>query len=208
MLRYGWLLLVLMPVLSLAQEFNGGIIAGGIISQVDGDTWKGYDKFGYLAGGYVSLKISPHSSFQMEMAYIQKGSRHNADSSNFYDQTYLLRLHYLEIPVLYQYTFGRRFSLEAGPAVDVLMGYEEEQDGISDPPTEPIRNITLSGILGASVYLTHNLKANFRVNYSLMSLRDTDAPYPDAYRKMFFQYGQFNNVLSLSLMWDFKARDF
>jgi hypothetical protein len=197
-----------MPVLSLAQEFNGGIIAGGIISQVDGDTWKGYDKFGYLAGGYVSLKISPHSSFQMEMAYIQKGSRHNADSSNFYDQTYLLRLHYLEIPVLYQYTFGRRFSLEAGPAVDVLMGYEEEQDGISDPPTEPIRNITLSGILGASVYLTHNLKANFRLNYSLMSLRDTDAPYPDAYRKMFFQYGQFNNVLSLSLMWDFKVRDF
>ncbi len=208
MLRYGWLLLVLMPVLSLAQEFNGGIIAGGIISQVDGDTWKGYDKFGYLAGGYVSLKISPHSSFQMEMAYIQKGSRHNADSSNFYDQTYLLRLHYLEIPVLYQYTFGRRFSLEAGPAVDVLMGYEEEQDGISDPPTEPIRNITLSGILGASVYLTHNLKANFRINYSLMSLRDADAPYPEAYRKMFFQYGQFNNVLSLSLMWDFKARDF
>lgn len=208
MLRYGWLLLVLMPVLSLAQEFNGGIIAGGIISQVDGDTWKGYDKFGYLAGGYVSLKVSPHSSFQMEMEYIQKGSRHNADSSNFYDQTYLLRLHYLEIPVLYQYTFGRRFSLEAGPAVDVLMGYEEEQDGISDPPTEPIRNITLSGILGASVYLTHNLKANFRLNYSLMSLRDTDAPYPDAYRKMFFQYGQFNNVLSLSLMWDFKARDF
>jgi hypothetical protein len=197
-----------MPVLSLAQEFNGGIIAGGIISQVDGDTWKGYDKFGYLAGGYVSLKISPHSSFQMEMAYIQKGSRHNADSSNFYDQTYLLRLHYLEIPVLYQYTFGRRFSLEAGPAVDVLMGYEEEQDGISDPPTEPIRNITLSGILGASVYLTHNLKANFRINYSLMSLRDADAPYPEAYRKMFFQYGQFNNVLSLSLMWDFKARDF
>lgn len=74
------------------------------MSQVDGDTWKGYHKVGYLAGAFVRLELSPRSSFQLEMEYIQKGSRHNVDSANYYDQSYLLRLHYLELPLLYQYS--------------------------------------------------------------------------------------------------------
>jgi hypothetical protein len=192
----------------VAQRFNGGVMLGGILSQVDGDTWKGYDKFGFLGGAYVSLRLSPHSSFQMEMEYIQKGSRKNADLEKDDYSTYLLRLHYLEVPLLYQLTFARRFAFEAGPAMDVLLGYEEEQDGISDPPTEPMREVTLAGILGASAYITSHLKATFRFNYSLISLRDTDTPYPASYRKILFEYGQYNNVLSLSLSWDFKPREF
>jgi hypothetical protein len=202
------LILITFPFHAVSQEFNGGLIAGGLISQVDGDTWKGYDKFGFMGGAYVFLKVSPHSSFQLEMEYIQKGSRHNTDPENPADQSYLLRLHYFEMPVLYQYTFARRFALEAGPALDVLIGYYEEQDGIADPPTEPVRNVTLSGIIGTSVYITNHLKAGLRVNYSLMSLRNSTAPYPASYRKIFFEYGQYNNVLSLSLSWDFKPNDF
>jgi hypothetical protein len=205
-----WLLIFLLwlPLVGLTQKFNGGIIVGGLISQVDGDTYDGYHKFGYLGGAYVSLQISSRSSFQLEMEYIQKGSRYNADSANPADQTYLLRLHYLEIPVLYQYTFGRRFSVEAGPAADVLLGYYEEKDGIPDPPTEPFRTVTLSGILGVSAYITNHLKANFRFNYSLISLRNSSVPYPASYRKILFEYGQYNNVLSLSLLWDFKPKEY
>jgi len=199
---------ILLPVAGVTQTFNGGIIAGGLTSQVDGDTWAGYTKFGYLAGGFVSLKLSPHSSFQFEMEYIQKGSRHNTDQENISDQSYLLRLHYLELPLLYQFTFARRFAVEAGPAADVLLGYYEEQDGIPDPPTEPFRTVTLSGIVGASAYLTSHLKAGLRFNYSILSLRNTSPPYPATYRKIFFEYGQYNNVISLSLSWDFLANDF
>lgn len=201
------LFLICISFEGLAQKFNGGVLAGGLVSQVDGDTWQGYHKFGFLAGGFVRLEISKHSSFQMEMEYIQKGSRHNADSANFSDQPYLLRLHYLEIPVLYQFSFSRRFSCEAGPAFDVLLGYYEEQDRIAYPPTEPLRSVTLNGILGAAVYITNHLKATARLNYSLVSLRKTSAPYPQSYRKIFFEYGQYNNVISLSLSWDFKLKD-
>ena len=204
--KYLIILIIFLPFFSFTQQFNGGLLAGGLVSQVDGDTWQGYHKFGFLAGGFVRLEISPASAFQMEMQYIQKGSRHNVDSSNFYDQPYLLRLHYLEIPLLYQFSFGKRFSVEAGPAMDVLIGYYEEQDRIAYPPTEPVRTVTLSGILGAGCYITSNLKATFRLNYSLMSLRSSGEPYPASYRKIFFEYGQYNNVLSLSLSWDFKLR--
>ena len=198
--------LLLMTGLSLtgfSQKFNGGIIVGGNVSQVDGDYYGGYTKFGYQAGGLVSLRISPHSSFQLEMEYFQKGSRINADSLNN-GNTYLMRFHYLEIPLVYQYTFHKRFSVETGPAMDVLLGSLEESNYSETSSTIALRNVTLSGILGVSAFLTNHMKVNFRVNYSLMSIRETADSYPASYRYIFWQKGQFNNVLSLSLLWYFK----
>ena len=64
-----------------AQRFTGGVMIGGDVSQVDGDTYSGYTKFGYLGGAYVGLQVSPHSSFQMELEYIQKGSRNDTNAT-------------------------------------------------------------------------------------------------------------------------------
>jgi hypothetical protein len=146
-----WLLflLITLPGGLFSQRFNGGVLAGGVVSQVDGDGYGGYTKFGYMGGALVSLRVSPHSSFQMELEYIQKGSRINADSLN-YGNTYLMRFHYLEVPLLYQYTFARRFSVEAGPAMDVLLGSLEESNGMESPSTIPLRTVTMAGILGIS----------------------------------------------------------
>jgi len=211
MKKYCLLILLCLPLATFAQRFNAGILAGAVISQVDGDLWQGYHKLGFLGGGYVNLRLSPHSAFQMEMEYIQKGSRKNTDPENGDELFYLLRLHYLEIPILYQFTFGRRFSAEIGPAADVLLGSHEESYDASGQKGEnivPLRTFTLSGIVGLSAYITKHLKTNFRFNYSLMSIRNASAPYPPEYRKILFEWGQYNNVLSLSLCWDFKANDF
>ena len=191
----------------IAQRFDGGILAGGLISQVDGDRWGGFTKVGYLAGGFVHLELSPHSSLQLEMEYIQKGSRKpaNFDSGDY--KTYLLRLHYLEIPLLYQFTFLKRLSVEVGPAADILLGYSEQGDGQEVPNRYPFRRVTLSGIVGVSGYITRHLKATFRFNYSLLSLRQPQPDRrPEAWRKVLFEWGQYNNVLSLSVSYQFKGR--
>jgi hypothetical protein len=200
------LLLFIFPAFLPAQRFNGGIIAGGLVSQVDGDDNGGFHKLGFLGGGLVSLRISPHSSFQMELEYIQKGSR-GTDTVNYLD--FLMRFHYLEVPLLYQYTFAKRFSVEAGPAMDVLLGSYEERDGLEVPAiyTEPLRNVTLSGIFGISGYVTNHLKLNFRFNYSLLSIREPTETPPADYRYILWQKGQFNNVLSFSLLWYFKPSE-
>jgi len=65
-----------------SQQFDGGILAGGALSQVDGDYWTGFTKAGFLAGGFVSLELSPNSSLQLELEYIQKGSKKN----DYYEQ--------------------------------------------------------------------------------------------------------------------------
>src|ERR1035437_4852462 len=201
-----FLLLLVMPSSSLqAQRFNAGLMLGGVTSQVDGDTYDGYHKWGYLGGGYVTLQISPHSSFQMELEYIQKGSRRN-DTSVSGGDTYLLRLHYIEIPVLYQYTFKKRFYFLAGPVADVSIGSLELKNEAIPPETVPLRPVTFSGIFGFRAYLTNHLRINVRSNYSLNSIRSINTA--SDYRRMLFEIGQYNNVLSLSLLWDFKPKEF
>jgi hypothetical protein len=119
-----------------------------------------------------------------------------------------MRFHYLEVPLLYQFTFGKRFSLEAGPAMDVLLGSREESNGIETQATIPLRPFTLAGIFGVSGFVTDHLKLNLRINYSLMSIRQTATSYPPSYRYIFWQKGQFNNLLSFSLLWYFKRNEF
>ncbi len=225
--------LLCLPLVGLTQKFNGGVMAGGLVSQVDGDTYDGYHKFGFLGGGFVSLRVFKHnplvidtliisndgivnknyrlysnSSFQMELVYIQKGSRKNADIEKGDINSYLLRVHYFEIAIMYQYNFARRFSLEVGPAADILLGSYEESDGLEVTNTVPLRPVTLSGIIGISGYITDHLKANFRFNYSVLSIRDATSPYPPGYRNIFFEWGQYNNLMSLTLYWNFKSKDF
>jgi hypothetical protein len=199
-----FILLFPVPFVIQAQRFNAGVMLGIIASQVDGDTYEGYNKFGYLGGGYVSLQVTPHSSFQMELEYIQKGSRRK-DTAVSGGNEYLLRLHYIEIPVLYRYTFKKRYYFEAGPAADITVGSLEMMNGAEPPSTVPLRPVTLAGILGFGAYLTPHLHLNARFNYSLISIRsENDVSY---YRKMLFETGQYNNVLSFSIMWDFKAKE-
>jgi hypothetical protein len=205
----GTLFLLLLVVISSsslqAQRFNAGLMLGGVTSQVDGDTYEGYHKWGYLGGGYVTLQISPHSSFQMELEYIQKGSR-RVDTMARGGNEYLLRLHYIEIPFLYQYTFKKRFYFEAGPAADITIGSLELFNGAAPPGTVPLRPVTFTGIFGFGAYITNHLRINIRSNYSLNSIRSKNNYW--GYRRMLFETGQYNNVLSLSLLWDFKAKDF
>ena len=207
-----FLLILIFTVLfftGFTQHFNGGVFLGGDVSQVDGDNNAGFHKFGYLGGGFVSLRVSPHSSFQLELGYIQKGSRIGDTLSNA-GTTYLMRFHYLEVPLLYQYTFAKRFSCEAGPTLDVLLGSLEESNGIETQSTVPLRPVTLAGIVGVSGFISKHLKANLRFNYSLLSIRDISGmqTIPRSYRHIFFETGQYNNVISFSFMWYFKENDF
>jgi hypothetical protein len=201
---------VLLSSAVCAQPFNGGLMAGGIVSQVDGDTYQGYHKLGFLGGAYVNYRFSDFIQMQMELEYIQKGSRKNADLEKGDVSSYLLRLHYMEVPLLVQCYLNKRLIGEIGPAADVLLGSYEEKDGLEVPyNTVPLRNVTLSGIAGVSWMVNHHLRINYRFNYSLLSIRQTQPDgYPEGYRKILFETGQYNNMMSLSVCWDFKPVDF
>ena len=198
--------LILFSLAGFTQRFNGGLLLGGDISQIDGDDNQGYHKIGWLGGAFVSLKVSEHSSFQLEMEYIQKGARKNADSNSAQVSTSLDRLHYLEVPLLYQFTFAKFLQAEAGPVMDVFLGSYNEMNGSEVPYlTVPYQPVTLAGIVGFSSFIGQHFKASLRFNYSLMSIR---TGHVGGERKILFEYGQYNNVLSLSFSYYFKPRDY
>ena len=202
--RYGIILLIfLLPALNLkSQNFNGGILAGVAGTQVAGDGYYGFHKAGIFAGGFVNLQVSEHSSFQMELEFFQKGSRENPDSANNYNQ-YLFRVNYIELPVLYQYTFNKRFKVEAGPSLGFLVGYYEERFEEEIKGGNRPANVTFQLNAGLYVYLSTHFTVNIRTNNSMLNIRSDNAT-GDILRIFPGNYGQFNDCLVFSLFYQFK----
>ena len=85
------------------QRFKAGIKLGLSSSQVDGDTYAGYNKAGIDGGIFVNGKLSEKWTGQLEMMYIQKGSKHTGNQDKGDYSYYLLQFNYLEVPVLFQF---------------------------------------------------------------------------------------------------------
>ncbi len=195
-----FILLVTIAIPTIAQKFNGGLMLGLVGSQVAGDTYSGFNKAGVFAGGFVNLQISKRSIFQMELEYFQKGSRKNPNPDKGEYDVYIFRTNYIELPVLYQYVISRHFKIEAGPSLGFLVSYHEEKN--EDPVTyNPPAKVTLQINAGIYFAITPRWLVNFRTNNSLLNIRSDNAT-GDVYR--FFDYGQYNDCLVLSLLYQFR----
>jgi hypothetical protein len=194
------LMLAILATLAYAQQFNGGAMLGMAASQVAGDTYSGFHKAGPVAGFFVNLNVSPRSTFQMELYYVQKGSRDNANAVEEDYDSYLLRLNYIELPVLYQFKFGW-FALEAGPSVAFTMSGYEEKNG-EEIQADDFALATFQLNFGAVFTVAKNWKIDIRTNNSLTNLRNQT--YTGNVRRIFpGNYGQFNDVLQITLAYQF-----
>ena len=108
------LIIITVSISVYSQDFNGGVLGGINATQVFGDSYSGPNKAGLYLGVFVNRYFSKRSSVQLELDYIQKGSRKNPDGSTGDYDTYLLRLNYIELPVLYKYDFAEKGTLENG----------------------------------------------------------------------------------------------
>ncbi len=192
------ILIITFNGLIFAQGFTGGATLGLAAGQVAGDGYNGFNKAGIFAGGWVNYNFTTHSSLQMELTYFQKGSRHNPDyEKNPADFPYILRVDYVELPLLYQYKTGR-FIVEAGPSMGVLIHYYEASDQltISDKANanQPAR-LTLQVNLGMKIVFSERLSAGLRTNNSLTNIRKNNVT-GDA--KRLFWFGQFSDALVIA----------
>jgi len=201
MKKYYFLLISILFVFTIqAQKFNGGVMLGFTGSQVAGDNDEGYNKAGLFAGGFVNLKIGYRSLLQLELEFMQKGSRHNPNYEEGDFKSLLIRLAYVEMPLLYQYIISDKFKIEAGPSLAVLIDSFEEYNGV-EGDRENFRLLHLC--LNAGVYysLTDKILLNLRTNNSLINIRNQNVT-GDVHRLI--DHGQYNDVLSFSVFYHFK----
>ncbi len=189
------LLLFFSSFTSMAQKFQGGVAAGLVGSQVAGDTYSGFHKAGVNAGLWVRLAVSDRSSFQTELSYFQKGSRHNPDEKNGDYTFYLMRLGYIEMPFLYQYHLKNKILFEVGPSFSFLIHSYEELDYL-EVTYGDFSLFNPSFMAGIGYPITEKLSANFRMNSSILSIRK-DEVNGAVYR--LFDHGQYNDCLLFSL---------
>lgn len=181
-----------------AQEFGGGLMGGLVGSQVAGDPSSGYHKLGVYGGLFVNRQFTLKSGAQLEMYYIQKGARENPTDENGNFQ-YLMRVSYLEIPVLYNFTLNKTLILTGGIAYSYLVGtpYEEANFSTSVPDTEFYQH-GATFVLGIEYRISNQLSASFRTNNSITPIR----PHASGATR-FANQGQYSDALTIGLTYNF-----
>ncbi len=183
---------------SSAQSFDAGLIAGLSTTQISGDQLSGFNKVGIIAGGFVSTFISEKFDGNMQLMYIQKGSRKNADPEKNDYTSYLLRLSYIEVPLLLQWKYSNRFIFEAGPYFGVLLSSYEENEIGELPDRRAFNDLEFGGSVGMNIVLVNNLIFNARLSTSFIPVRDHQSG--QTFR---LNAGQYNSVLAFTVQYKF-----
>jgi hypothetical protein len=191
-----FLLLISIGILN-AQSFKGGVLGGISGTQISGDRLAGPNKAGLYLGAFVNHDLTPKSSLQMELAFIQKGSRKNPDTAS--PDSYLLRINYVELLFHYRYRFHEKMMLESGLSYGVLISKYEEVNGLEyERITPEFKPGDLSFNIGFFYSLTEKLQVNVRFSNSILHVRPHGSGATYRLNK-----GQYNEVLSFILFYQF-----
>lgn len=200
------LFLVFMPQIFHAQRFDGGLIFGLTASQVDGDTYAGFDKVGLQGGVFVNTLISRKAGLQMEIKYVGRGARKKTTEND--PDIYKLTLHYIDIPVLIYYEVQKKIILEAGIVPGYLFTASGEDNGgkLDKDYLVDFKKFDLDWLLGLRYRFNENISAGIRYSYSLFSIRDyvnTSANYSIIANILGYSTGDYNNYLSFGIYYQF-----
>ncbi len=193
---------ILLNSFLFAQIFNGGLKLGINGSQVDGDSYAGYNKIGFNAGAFVNTKLKERLKLQFEMIYTQKGAYKPSKPEIGDYFTSKLRLNYVEIPILLLYKYKDYMEFEGGFSAAVLMN-QEFQDTYGKIPLTDIyqyNKYDFGFVAGLNFNISEHFKAGMRYTYTLFF---TPIRKYKSKSNFFTEMGQTNNVLSLSIYYTF-----
>lgn len=149
--------------------FDGGLFVGLTSNQIDGDGIGGFDHTGAQLGFFANRDLGDKWSARIELQYIWRGSREPlSDTSSFYRTD----LHQISVPVVAEYHFTPKISVEAGPSLDINVITSEEDIYGDLGPNPPYKPFVLNSIIGVNYAVTERTVINMRSHYSISSIRD------------------------------------
>ena len=174
-----------------AQSFGGGIIGGVSTSQVAGDLLGGFNKIGLLTGAYTNLNIKENISFQLEIIYIEKGSKNpNIHKNNIAE----IMLSYMELPISINLQQKESLAVEAGILPAFLIN-SKMTDYFSEIEVVPSFEKYDFGIFaGINYHIMTKIILNTRISNSIIPIRPHVSGATNRWNK-----GQYNTVLSFAI---------
>ena len=185
-----------------AQPFHGGLFAGLTASQVDGDSYAGYDRVGLQGGVFVSTLFTQTVGARLEIKYTSRGARKPVNSTN--TDVYKLNLHYVDLPILVTIQVKKIGQVELGLVPGYLFTASGEDNGgeLPDDYLVDYRKFDLGTLIGINVGVTPKIAMNVRYSYSIFSIRDLESAgaYYSWMGKIFgHSAGDFNNYLTFAV---------
>lgn len=184
------------------RVFKGGLNFGGITSQIDGDDYSGFHKFGLHLGGQISVELKDRSALLVELAYSQKGSRNAPDLSDPNSNPTLFRwsLNYIELPVSYQYMIRDKWSAHAGLYWARLINGKQVINGADRDLDGAFTKADIGFQVGGQYHFDDNRYLRLRYSGSAIPMRGDDT---DALSSSYWNSGGFNIVLYLAYGFQF-----
>ena len=190
--------LLLMTVSLKGQPVNAGFFAGINASQVDGDSYSGFNKLGLNAGFFVNHHIEYNIYWQGEIRYGTRGVYQGPTDTNptLYKSVY----HILELGLSVHYLYDERIMVEVGTSPELLLAVRFwDEYGIMDPSTYPEnRRFGLNVFGGIGFWFSEKIMAELRYTNSAIPFRDPEEWNNAQYR------GYFHKVFSLSMVYRFR----
>ncbi len=185
-----------------AQVFEGGLTVGFNGTQIDGDKVSGYHKLGAAFGGWVQTDLPKNLFFAMELKVNQKGSRMTPTQQNDYNK-FVLRLDYIDLPVIIGYKFNDLLSVYIGGSYGYLFhkSYKSNYNG-DDVDDYNIKDWDLNSIAGFKVNFesminrewSKNIELDIRFQNSFISINENNTFIVGNWNN-----GEYNRLLSTSL---------
>ncbi len=195
---------------AIGQIIKGEAILGLNLTQVEGDEVHGFRKPGLNIGFGALIPFSKNWDVTMEISYNQKGAQQkdqyydSLNSGQILTGAYKLRLNYVEVPVLVQYTDKGFITFGAGFSWGRLVGIQEWEHG------KRVETTTLSSgtydkndfsyILDVRIKVYGPLKFGVRYQNSMMKIRTRE--FSD-FAGGTWTRDQFNKVLTFKLLYIF-----
>ncbi len=159
--------------ISFSQNFSGGLLLGISGSQIDGDVQSGYKKGGLIIGAFVTKPLTDKANLKIESYYIGKGAVKTVKVSETYSyQEFNTSLHYIELPILYNYEILPKFDVSIGIAPSYIFASKLTRLGFEiSKNLYTMRTFDIQPIAEAGFYLTDKITANIRYSHSIINIR-------------------------------------
>ncbi|CAM3703928.1 porin family protein [Flavobacterium chungbukense] len=176
---------------SNAQETRFGVKGGlNLSTVVGGDVENTKSLVGFHVGGFAEIHIVEKFYIQPELLFSAQGTKFDGP---FEDGD--VKLNYLNIPVVAKYYIvDKKFNVEAGPQLGVLLSAKAEGEDIKDFT----RSVDFGFNIGAGYSFTDNLSVGLRYTIGLSPISDNDIDNSDDYYN-----SAKNSNLQLSLAYKF-----
>jgi len=123
------IVMTLVSNIGYSQIFKGEVIGGFNLSKVNGDETDGFKKLGLNGGVGIVAPIYKNWSLSLETIYSQKGSKLRPQYNDSLDGSYSLKLDYVEVPFMIQYTDKDNVSAGVGVSWGRLVNVDEFKNG-------------------------------------------------------------------------------